>query len=213
VIKPGQKNKHLQKKETYKSEKKISRVKQFITVSLLVIFLAGCEKKTGNEPTVFSLKEMSDLATVEYTVTKIIKASDNKTWFKMGDRKILMSCEAHIKAGIDMSAINESSFKIDGKNIEVTLPAPKIISFSIPPESIKTEYEDIGILRDNFKSGDRNALVVQAQKQIQNSLNELGILDQAKANTALFVTNFLKKLGYENIRVNYNGRQPVNQLQ
>ena len=184
------------------------------SIYIVVLFLLSCGKnKEGQKPTILSLKEMSDLATVEYTVTKIIKASDNKTWFKMGDRKILMSCEAHIKAGIDMSAINESSFKIDGKNIEVTLPAPKIISFSIPPESIKTEYEDIGILRDNFKSGDRNALVVQAQKQIQNSLNELGILDQAKANTALFVTNFLKKLGYENIRVNYNGRQPVNQLQ
>src|SRR3954468_12998610 len=110
---------------------------KFLLLTLLVIF--GCAKKQVPEekPDILSLKEMSDLATVEYTVTKVIKANDNKTWFKVGDRKILMSCEAHIKAGIDMSAINQNSFKITGKNIEVSVPQPKIISLSLPPEGIK----------------------------------------------------------------------------
>ncbi|MBA2762039.1 MAG: DUF4230 domain-containing protein, partial [Segetibacter sp.] len=44
---------------------------------------------------------------------KIIKANDNKTWFKAGERKILMSCEAHIKAGIDMGSINRNNIRID----------------------------------------------------------------------------------------------------
>ena len=156
---------------------------------------------------------MSDLATVEYTVTKIIKASDNKTWFKIGDRKILMSCEAHIKAGIDMSAIDKSNFKTSGKSIEVTLPPPKVISISIPPEGIKTEYEDVSIFRDKFKSSDRDALAAQAESQIKNSIESLGILNQAKANTALFVTSFLKKLGYENITINYNGKAILNKIE
>ena len=177
---------------------------------ILICIVLGCAKKKAPEPNILTLKEMSDLATVEYTVTKIIKASDNKTWFKMGDRKILMSCEAHIKAGIDMSAIDKNSFKVSGKSIEVSLPAPKVISISIPPEGIKTEYEDVGILRDKFKTQDRDALAAQAENQIKNSIEALGILTQAKANSAVFVTNFLKKLGYENISINYNGRQPVN---
>lgn len=180
---------------------------------LILIYLLGCGKKTDQKPNIFSLREISDLATVEYTVTKVIKASDNGTWFKIGERKILMSCEAHIKAGIDMSAINEHSFKINEKNIEVTLPPPKIISFSIPPEGIKTEYEETGVFRDKFKAVDRDALAAQAEKQIRNSIESLGILQQAKANTALFVTNFLKRLGYENIIINYNGKQAGNKLQ
>ena len=154
---------------------------------------------------------MSELATVEYTVTKIIKANDDKTWFKPGERKILMSCEAQIKAGIDMSAINEHSFIINGKNIQVTLPSPKIVSFSIPPETIKTEYEETGVFRDKFTAADRNALAVQAEKQIRNNVESLGILQQAKANTGQFVTNFLKRLGYENISINY-GNPPLNTL-
>lgn len=179
---------------------------------LLLISLLSCGKKKEQKPTVFSLQSMSDLATVEYTVTKIIKASDNKTWFKIGERKILMSCEAHIKAGIDMSAINEHSFKINEKTVEVSLPPPKIISFSIPPEGIKTAYEETGVFRDKFKASDRDALAAQAEKQIRNSVESLGILQQAKVNTSLFVTNFLKRLGYENISINYNGQQYPNSM-
>lgn len=180
---------------------------------LIFLFLVGCGKKADLKPTVFTLREMGDLATVEYTVTKVIKASDNKTWFKIGERKILMSCEANIKAGIDMSAINEHSFKINEKNIEVSLPPPKIISFSIPPEGIKTAYEETGVFRDNFKAAERDALALQAEKQIRNSIESLGILQQAKVNTSFFITNFLKKLGYENISINYNGQQHVNSQQ
>jgi hypothetical protein len=185
----------------------------FKILLLIMLVLVACgKKKEENKPTIFALKEMSDLATVEYTVTKIIKASDNKTWYKIGDRKILMSCVAQIKAGIDMREINENSFKIKEKNIEVSLPAPKIISLNIPAENIKTEYEEIGVFREKFKSADRDALASQAEQQIRSGVASLGILDQAKANTALFVTNFLKKLGYVNIAVNFDGKPVINKM-
>ena len=176
---------------------------------ILLLFLLACGKKDKSEkkPDILALREMSDLATVEYTVTKVVKASDNKTWFKLGDRKILMSCEAHIKAGIDMSGISKNSFKITDRSIEVTLPQPKIISLSMPAEGIKTEYEEVGVFRDKFKTQDRDALVAQAEQQIRNSVDSLGILNQAKINTSTFVSNFLKRLGYENISINYNGQQ------
>jgi hypothetical protein len=179
---------------------------------ILMSFLS-CNKKPAPKPNILSLREMSDLATVEYTVTKVIKASDNKTWFKVGERRILMSCEAQIKAGIDMSSINKNSFKINEKNIEVTLPAPKIISFSIPTERIKTEYEETGVFRDKFTAQDRNALAIQAEKQIRKSIDSLGILQQAKVNTAQFVTNFLKRLSYENISIKYNQDRSLKKLE
>lgn len=175
---------------------------------VLLLLILACNKKQQEEkPTILSLKEMSDLATVEYTVAKIIKANDNKTWFKVGDRKILISCEAHIKAGIDMSKIAENNFKIEGKNVQLQLPAPKIISLSIPAEKIKVEYQDISLFRDPYKADERDQLAVQAETQIRNSIDSLGILQQAKTNTSLFVNNFLKRLGYENITITYTNPQ------
>ncbi len=180
----------------------------------ITILFAGCSNKEAPlQPDVLTLKEMGDLATVEYTVTKIIKASDNRTWFKLGDRKILMSCEAIIKAGVDMTAITESSYTIEGKNIHLHLPLPKVISFSIPPEKIKVEYQEVGVFRDPFKTAERDQLAAQAEVQIKNSIDSLGILQQAKANTSLFVSQFLKQLGFENITITYGASAPAKIVQ
>ena len=178
------------------------------------VFFFGCagNKKQDQQPDILSLKEMSELATVEYTVTKIIKANDNKTWFKLGDRKILMSCEATIKAGIDLSKLSENDFSINDKNVVLRLPYPQIISLNIPPENLKVEYQQVGGLRDPYKTQERDALVAQAEIQIRNSVKELGILDQAKANTSLFISNFLKQLGYENISITYANPSPQNTM-
>lgn len=179
-------------------------------VLIFLLFVTGCSKKQGEaNRVIFSLKEMSDLATVEYTVTKIIKANDNKTWYKIGNRKILMSCEATIKAGIDMSKLSKDNFNIKGKSLRLTLPDPKIISLSIPAEKIKVEYQDISLFRDRFKTAERDALALQAEKQIRNSIDALGILQQAKINTSLFVNKLLMRLGYENIVINYVNPNPI----
>lgn len=180
---------------------------------IILLLITACKKKDEKKPVILTLKEMSDLATVEYTVTKIIKANDNKTWFKIGDRKILMSCEATIKAGVDLNNISENNFRISGKDIKVQLPPPKVISLSIPPEKIKVEYQDISVFRDPFKTGERDQLASQAEAQIRNSIDSLGILEQAKANTSLFVHNMLKQMGYENITITYSGSPFVNPMQ
>ena len=182
-------------------------VKKFLFLILLGV--AACsEKKDAEKEILFSLKEMSDLATVEYTVTKIIKANDNKTWFKVGKRKILMSCEAYIKAGVDISSITKKDFTIDDKRITLQLPPPKLISLSIPPEKIKVEFQDISLFRDPFNSAERDQLAAQAETQIRNSVDSLGILQQAKVNTSLFINNLLVRLGYQNITITYKGDQP-----
>ena len=86
-------------------------LKEIGCVLLLLLFFTSCNKKEEQLQQVLALRQMSDLATVEYVVTKIIKASDNKTWYKLGDRKILMSCKATLTAGIDLAAIKEGAGK------------------------------------------------------------------------------------------------------
>ena len=177
------------------------------TTKLLLFFLlfnsCGHKKTLPPEQQVLALKEMSDLATVEYTVTKIIKATDNKTWFKLGDRKILMSCQATLTAGIDLSKIKGKDITINGKTIELVLPHAKLISLNIKPEDIKTEYEDVTIFRSAFTSAERDALAAQGEANIRNSVNTLGILQTAEINATLVLNNFLRRLGYEKINIRF----------
>jgi hypothetical protein len=112
---------------------------------------------------------MKELATAEYTITKIVKANDDKTRFKFGERKILISCKGIIKAGIDLSSLKEENISIDDKDITLYLPAAKIITLNIPAENIKVEHQQTGFWRDQFNNEEQNALMVQAEQQIRST--------------------------------------------
>ncbi|WP_207496536.1 DUF4230 domain-containing protein [Aridibaculum aurantiacum] len=175
-------------------------------IFLLLPFALGCAKREAQQPNVvLAIQEMGDLATVEYTITKIIKANDNKTWYKPGDRKILMTAEAVIKAGVDLTSITENNIRVDGKNITLTLPPPKVVSISMPPEKIQLAYQEVGTFRSEYSTKERDALVTQAEQQIKKSIDSLGILNQARSNTATLMHNLLKQLGFENITINQSG--------
>ena len=66
-----------------------------------VLMLASCEKKAEESAWQQKLRQVAELGTVQYTVQKVVSNSD-ETWQIFGDRKILFSFRAVIKAGIDM---------------------------------------------------------------------------------------------------------------
>ncbi len=172
----------------------------------MALLLASCGGKRLPSPaeTMATLQELQELATVEYTITKVVKANDNQTWYKFGDRKILITAEATVKGGIDLSALTEKNIIVDGKKISIQLPQPKILSVNLPPQNIKVAFQDVDLFRSQFTSGERDALLAQAEQQIRNSGNELGILEQAKTNTQLFFSNFLIQLGFEEVKLSYD---------
>jgi CRISPR/Cas system-associated protein Csx1 len=178
---------------------------------LLMIVLLSCKSREKEMNDVLAFKEMSELATVEYIVTKIVKAEDNQTWYKFGDRKILMSCEASIKAGIDFSKINEGDITIEGKSISLVLPKAHFISMNIKPEDVRVEYVETGLFRDDFTTAERDALLAQGEKQIRNSTEALGVLTAAETNASLFISNYLKTLGYNRINIRFSSN-PIPQL-
>ena len=177
-------------------------VKKWLILSCF--FLLACNKKEQPVQHVMALQHMSDLATVEYVVTKMIRANDNSTWYKFGDRKILISCKATITAGIDLSKLTPEQVHIDDKSIELTLPHSKLISINIRPEDLRTEYEELDPFREPFTSEEKNGLAIQAENQLKNSIDSLGILNTAETNASLLVNNYLRRLGYEEIRISFD---------
>lgn len=174
-----------------------------------ILLLFSCENKLpGPTETVLALQNLRNLATVEYTVTKVVKANDDIAWYKPGDRKILITCEAKIKAGIDLSQLTKEDIHISGKSITLHLPEPKILTVNMPPANVKLAYQEIGFFRDEFSAAERDALVSQAEKQIWAAGESLGIIGQAKLNTQSFLTRFLATLGFEKVFLTYD--KPVN---
>jgi hypothetical protein len=169
----------------------------------------GCSEKKSAADTVMQLKELSELATVEYTITKIIKASDDQTWYKIGDRKILMSCQATVKAGIDLSQLKAEDISISGDEITLTLPRATIQSLNIKPEDIRTEYQEVGLFRSDFTAAERNQLMAQGEAQIRKNMASTDILRTAESNASLFIGQFLRQLGFQKVDIRF-GNNVIN---
>lgn len=183
------------------------------TVCMLLLFVS-CRSKSLPEQKqdILALKEMNDLATAEYTITKVVKASDNQTWFKLGRRKILISCQASIKAGIDLSGIKETDIEILDKQVTLYLPSARIITLNIPPENIKVEHQDLGFWRDKFSNEEQNGLMIQAEQSIRHAADSLGIIQSAEGNAKAFIGSFLKRLGYEQINIEFGPKPKTKKL-
>ena len=181
----------------------MNKILLLLLCACLLCVGCGKSKKALAKEKLSLLTEMAELGAVEYTITKIIKASDTK-FYTIGDRKILFSCRATMKAGIDMTEFSQENVEIDGNHITITLPQPKVLSFNMPPEQARLEYEKVGALRFDFTAADRNDLLRQGEEAILADAPNLGILADAEANAKMFFEALLTQVGFEKINVVFN---------
>ena len=177
----------------------------YITTFPLIFMSCGESIEEKMNKKLSEMSELTELGTVEYTISKIIKANDN-SFYTIGDRKILFSCKATMKAGIDLSNFSLANVKIEKGNnsVVINLPKAKVLSFNMPPEKVQLEYEKVGLMRSNFTVENRNDLLKQAEEAIIADAENLGILKDAEKNAKLFFEALLTQVGFNNITINYN---------
>ena len=191
---------------------------KFIYILVLFSFFTfscNTKKELPKESQIIaSVQNLQQLATVEYTISKVIKANDNKNWYTIGDRKILFTSNAKIKAGIDLSKLQTENITINGNSISIKLPEPEIISINIPPDEIKEAYSEVGVFRSDYSSEEKQQLLQQAETQIKKAAYDpqLGILNQAKLSTQTYLNNLLTSLGFEQVYLYYDDKNPLFKL-
>ena len=178
-------------------------------VLFLLLALPGCRERAVVEDTVQreieAITAMKQLSLVEYRVSKIIKADDEGAWYKIGERKILLSCTAYLKAGIDLATFGPDDVDVDwtGKRVSVTIPHATLLSLDMPASEIRQEYDHMTMLRQSFTAEERNALLRQGEKQIRDSVPSLGILEKADENARRFFESVFQKMGFESVEVSF----------
>ena len=175
-------------------------------LGLCILLFTGCQGEDIKER-VRSLAS-SEFSTVEYTITKVVKAND-ESFYTVGNRKILFSCKAIVKAGVDLSKLTTDDIELNpkSKKAEITLPAAEVLSFNMPLEEAKLVYEKIGSLRFSFTAEERNNLLTQGEEDIRADLEHLGILKDAEENTKMFFKALLQQFGYNNIEVKFKEKE------
>ena len=181
----------------------------FSVLFLALLAASGCSRHENVEETVQrevkAISEMRQLGLVEYRVRKIVKANDEGEWYKIGDRKILLSCTAYLKAGLDLSSFSMEDVDIDREagSVTVTVPHAVLLSLDIPSSEIQLEYDHVTMLRRSFSAEERNALLRQGEKQIRKSVPDLGILEKAEENAVKFFESVFSKMGFTAVEVTF----------
>lgn len=172
-----------------------------------MIAMASCDRgEKAVDAALGKIENMAQLGTVEYTITKLIIAND-EAFYKFGDRKVIFSCKATLKAGVDMKDFNKEDVVINDKKITVNLPEPTILSMNMPAEEIKCEFLKVGMMRQDFTTEDRNNLLVQGEESIRGDIKSYGIIEKAKENATIFFESLLQQAGFEDINVVFTSKE------
>ena len=189
-------------------QKKV-RLKRFLVLAavllvLLAVNLAVPRKQVPPQVGVRTLKDLAELATVEYHVTKIVSYKD-VAWY--GDRKILFEAAATVKAGIDMNELTDQDIQLnDDAAVSITLPQPKILLFNMKPEHMREIFNESGILRSDFSNQEKDDLLSQGEKDIRAKVARMDILQRAGRNAKTLVESWLKKTGFRSVQVTFRGK-------
>jgi hypothetical protein len=172
----------------------------------LLLSLQSCNKPHAEKnplDTIIKIKDLNQLGTVEYKVSKIISGTDDLTWYKIGNRKILFSCEATIKAGIDFSKLKEEDIRVKDKIVSLKMPKAEIIYVKIDHNNIKEEYKETGFFRNDFSNAEKDALLKLGEESINKALPDMGMLKEAEKNATLFIKSFLRSSGFNDVTIDF----------
>lgn len=175
----------------------------------VLLLLASCGSKTENNDWQQKMKQAAELGTVQYTVQKVISNSD-ESWQLFGNRKILFSFKAIIKAGVDMEKFNPELVTISEnknqhtKSISLELPQPEIFSYNIRPDDVKMIYNQVSALRTDYTNQERDAIVAGGEMELKNDveLTQM-ILKDARQNASTFFEMLLRQNGFNNVIITF----------
>lgn len=170
-----------------------------ILIAQLLVGCSGSPEKQIEER-VQTMAETAELGTVEYTVKKIVKTEDQQ-WYTYGDRKILFSTTAYLKAGVSLEGFSAENVRIDDKSVTITLPHAKLLSFNMPADETHTVFERYGFFRDRFSAEEQNQILQLGENDIREDVPNLGILEDAEKNVTEIFTAMLSQMGFEKINI------------
>src|SRR6202165_558000 len=146
------------------------------------------------------IQRLQRLETVVYTMDKLVTgAKENPIFpdFLAGDR-LLMMVHGEVIAGIDFSSLKPGDVRVDGKQVQLHLPASRVFSTRLDRAKTRVYSRQTGLLvptDPNLETQVRQ----EAERQLQEAALADGILQTAQQNAASTISSLLQGLGFERI--------------
>lgn len=142
------------------------------------------------------LKEIGELATMEYMYTNAAKFSDAKkikNWnIPFTEKNFILKWDGVIKAGIDVNAIT-TDLNSKTNVLIVHIPKAKILSHDPDHESMEVLDEKDGLFNP-VKLENQIQFDIAVEKELEERAIENGLLDKAQENAETVITNLLNSI-------------------
>lgn len=154
-----------------------------------------------SQPTVVNrIQQLQRLETVVYSMDKVVTGKRENSIlpdFLAGD-KLLLLVHGDVVAGIDFSALQASTVKVDGRWARLKLPAAQVLTTRLDNDKTRVYSRETGLLvptDPNLESEVRR----EAEHQLQAAALADGILETAQKNARSTVTTLLLGMGFEKV--------------
>jgi len=150
------------------------------------------------------VKDISELNTVEMYFNEIIDFKNAKLFnnfqIPFTEKSFIFTVKSKVKAGVDLSSIEQGDITISGKSLIIKLPNPKITSKEIL--SYKVYDEKNGLFNEVTTEDTLKALEL-FEKDIEKQALDSGIIEKSKENTKLIIRNLFLSYGFESIEIKW----------
>lgn len=150
------------------------------------------------------VKDISELNTVEMYFNEIIDFKNAKLFnnfqIPFTEKSFIFTVKSKVKAGVDLSSIDEGDIAISGKSLLIQLPNPTITSKEIL--SYKVYDEKNGLFNEVTTEDTLKALEL-FEKDMEEQALSSGIIEKSKENTEHIIRNLFLSYGFESIEIEW----------
>ena len=150
------------------------------------------------------VKDISELNTVEMYFNEIIDFKNAKLFnnfqIPFTEKSFIFTVKSKVKAGVDLSSIDEGDIAISGKSLLIQLPNPTITSKEML--SYKVYDEKNGLFNEVTTEDTLKALEL-FEKDMEEQALSSGIIEKSKKNTEHIIRNLFLSYGFESIEIDW----------
>jgi hypothetical protein len=156
--------------------------------------------------TITSIRGMAELATVEYQAVAEVpneRMPDDVRKYLGVKEQILLIAYGDVKAGFRLEKLTESDLWTDGSRVQLHLPAPEILSTSIDHKRSHVVTYQGSLLLSHDVNLEKDTLGI-AEGALEQAAIDARLLENASQYGQLFFENFLRSLGFTEVKVIVN---------
>ena len=170
-----------------------------------IAYLIWNPTEPADSTVVQGIRQLNELATVEYTAQALVTEEENAEIFQqplpefLTGEQLLLVAVGEVEAGVDLDRLGPEDVRVVGETVMIDLPDARILGSSLDEDKTRLYDRDRGL----FKIRGNDELIEEARRDAEDKIvetaRENGILEKAQNNAEVSIRALATSFGYERV--------------